>query len=306
MPSLQSRLLNFTLRNRHLLKFQLKKDVIDWDTSIPDLRQQHEKSSRSLGKMPEGMQVIAEDIEGMHAEWIIPEGTTRDRVILYVHGGGYVSGSCEDHRAIVAKLVQQCGICAMTYDYRLAPEHPFPAALQDSVRVYRWLLAQGILPKHIVIAGESAGGGLCLATLLELKQQGIPLPAAGVALSPWADLTFSGESYKSKARVCLSPAGSWDVFGQYYTGDNDPTNPGISPLFGDMHGLPPLLIYSGDDEVMRDDAVQFAEKAKSAGVAVKCKIWDGMVHCFPFFAPLVPEAREAMDDICTFMKVHLN
>ena len=283
MPSIQSRLLNFVLRNRHLLHLQLKKEVIDWDTSIPALRAQHEKSNRMLAKMPEGIQAITETIDEMNAEWIIPEGTNRDRVILYVHGGGYVSGSCQDHRSIVAKLVQQCGIPALTYDYRLAPEHPFPAALQDSVKAYRWLLAQGILPEHIVIAGESAGGGLCLATLLELKQQGIPLPAAGVALSPWADLTFSGESYKSKARVCLSPAGSWDVFGHYYTGDNDPTNPGISPLFGDLHGLPPLLIYSGDDEVMRDDAVQFAEKAKSAGVAVKCKIWDGMVHCFPFF-----------------------
>ena len=241
----------------------------------------------------------------MHAEWIMPKGASKERVILYAHGGGYVSGSCLDHRSIVAKLVDQCKIPALTYDYRLAPEHPFPAALQDSVKAYRWLLSQDILAEQIVIAGESAGGGLCLATLIELKQQGIPLPAAGVALSPWTDLTCSGESYKTKAKVCLSPAGSCEVFSHYYIGDNDPKNPGISPLFGDLHGLPPLLIYSGSDEVHRDDAVQFGEKARTAGVAINYKIWDGMVHCFPFFAPIMPEARQAMEEICAFIQNQL-
>ena len=161
-----------------------------------------------------------------------------------------------DHRLMVAKVVQGCGIGVLQFDYRLAPEHPFPAALDDSVAAYRWLLDQGLSPSDLVIMGESAGGGLCLATLLALRDKGVPLPAAAVALSPRTDLKCTGESYRTRKEVCLSPDGSWTVFSQYYAGDNDPGLPWISHLYGDLRGLPPILIYVSEDEVLYDDSLR--------------------------------------------------
>jgi acetyl esterase/lipase len=223
-------------------------------------------------------------------------------VIFYTHGGGYVSGSCSDHRGFVAKFVQGSGVGALLYEYRLAPEHPFPAALEDTLTAYRWLLSQSVSPSRIIIVGESAGGGLCLATLLALRDHGIPLPAAAVALSPWTDLRLTGESNRTRAKVSIDPVGMSMVCSQYYAGDEDPGLPYISPLYGDLHGLPPLLIYVGNDEMGRDDSTRFAEKAKAAGVDVTLRVGEGMVHCYPLFAPLFPEATQAMQEICAFIK----
>jgi monoterpene epsilon-lactone hydrolase len=307
MPSLQSRLFLFVLRHRHLLRFQLKRRAtIDWNTSIPQLRQEAEKSSKLFGKLPKGIEVSPITIDGLSAEWIIPSRATKDKVILYFHGGGYVMGSCQAHRSIVAKFVKGSEVGALLFDYRLAPEHPFPAALEDSVTAYRWLLIKGVSPSHIVFVGDSAGGGLCLATLIALRDKGIPLPAAAVALSPWTDLKCTGESYRTKVKVDpLTWPESWTVFSKYYAGDNDPCNPWISPYYGDLHGLPPILIYVGEDEVLLDDSTRFAEKAKDAGVDVTLKVGEGMFHCFPVCAPLFPEAKQAMDEICTFIKTHI-
>lgn len=304
MPSLKSRLLNFVLRNRHLLRFKLKKEAWDWNTSIPRFRETCETAAKK-SKLPEGIEVSPLKVEGLTAEWISPTGLKNDAAIFYVHGGGYVSGSCADHRAVVAKIVIGSGIRSLLFEYRLAPEHPYPAALEDSVAAYRWLLAQGVSPSRIVIAGESAGGGLCLATLLALRDQGVSLPKAAVALSPWTDLKLTGESYRTKTKVCLSPPGMNTVCSKYYVGDHDPCLPYISPLYGDLQGLPPILIYVGDDETMRDDSVRFAEKAKAAGVDVTLKVEKGMVHCYPFFAPLFPEATKAMNEICAFIKTKI-
>jgi acetyl esterase/lipase len=307
MPSLQSRLFLFVLKHRHLLRFQLKRRAtIDWNTSIPRLRQEIEKSAGFFGKLPAQIEVSPITIDGLSAEWILPIQAKKDKVILYVHGGGYVTGSCQAHRALVAKFVKGSEVGALLFDYRLAPEHPFPAAIEDSVTAYRWLLAKGVSPSHIVIAGDSAGGGLCLATLIALRDQGIPLPAAAVALSPWTDLKCTGESLRTKAKVdTLTWAESWTVFSKYYVGDNDPCLPWISPLYGDLHGLPPMLIHVGGDEVLLDDSTRFAEKAKDAGVDVTLKVGEGMFHCFPLCAPLFPEARQAMDEICAFIKTHI-
>jgi monoterpene epsilon-lactone hydrolase len=213
-----------------------------------------------------------------------------------------VSGSCADHRRQVAKIVQASGVRALLYEYRLAPEHPFPAAIEDTLVAYGWLLTQVSSPAQIVMMGESAGGGQCLAALLALRDQGLPLPAAAVALSPWTDLKLTGESYRTKAGVGLDPAGMSAVCSKYYAGENDPGLPWISPLYGDLHGLPPTLIYVGDDEPMRDDSISYAKKALDAGVAVTLKVWEGMVHCFPLFSPLFPEARQAMQEIGDFIK----
>jgi len=216
MTSLKGRLIFFVLRNRHLLKGQLKKESWDWNTSIPKFRQECEDGAKMSGKLPDGIEVSKVTIpglaDGLSAEWIRPSSTavepSKDEpVIFYTHGGGYVSGSCDDHRNVVAKIVKESGIRALLFEYRLAPEHPFPAAIEDSITAYNWLSGQGVSPSKIVIFGESAGGGLCLATLLALKDKGLPLPAAGIALSPWTDLKLTGESYRTRAKVCLSPTG---------------------------------------------------------------------------------------------------
>jgi monoterpene epsilon-lactone hydrolase len=232
----------------------------------------------------------------------MPPNGKKDKVIFFVHGGGYVSGSCADHRIHVAKFVKGTGIGALLYEYRLAPEHPYPAALDDSVKAYSWLLAQGVSPTDIACTGDSAGGGLCLALLLALKDRGIPLPAAAVALSPWTDLTCSGESLIFNAKKCLAPEGTATAFSKHYVGPNDPRLPWISPLYGDLRGLPPLLIYVGSDETLLSDSTRFADRAKNSGVDVRLNIGEGLFHCYPVCAPLFPEATRAMEDICGFIK----
>ena len=296
MPSLRSRLLLFMFKYRHLFRFRLKREIIDWNTnsSILRFRQECEKGATRFGKIPAGVEVSPVTIDGLSAEWILLSQATNDKAIFFVHGGGYVSGSCSDHRVHVAKFVKGTNIGALLFEYRLAPEHPFPAALNDSVTAYRWLLAQGVSSSNIVFAGDSAGGGLCLATLLALRDQDIPLPAAAVAISPWTDLKCTGESYRSNARKCLSPEGTWTAFSKHYVGDDDPGLPWISPLYGDLRGLPPIMICVGGDEILRDDSVSFAEKAKGAGVDVTLRVGEGLFHCFPVCAPLFPEATQAM------------
>jgi epsilon-lactone hydrolase len=305
MPSFKSQLINFVLRNRHLLNLQLKKEAWDLNTSIPRFRQICEDGALKAGKLPEGIVVSQVQAASLPAEWISPAVPENDAVIFYTHGGAYVSGTCSDHRTWVAKFVEGTGVSALLFEYRLAPEHPYPAALEDSLAAYGWLLDQGVSPDRIVIVGESAGGGLCLATLLALRDKGFPLPAAAVALSPWTDLKLTGASHRTKAKVCLSPTGMAAVCSKYYVGENDPGDPWISPLYGDLHGLPPMAIYVGDDETMRDDSIRFAEKAQAAGVEVRLKVEKGMVHCYPLFSPIFPEATQAMNEICAFIKKHI-
>jgi len=310
MPSLQSHILYFLMKNRHLMKFGGKRETWDWDTSIPDFRQQCEDGAGRM-KVPAGVHVLPVTLEGVteinnrQAEWLIPEGSAPDKVILYMLGGGYVSGTCKDHRPMVAKIAQGSGIRILMFDHRLAPEEPFPAALDDAVNAYSWLLNQGIPPSNIIIMGESAGGGLCLATLLALRDRGIPLPEAAVAISPWTDLALTGDSYKTRLDESIDPPGMSMVCSKYYVGENDPCHPWISPLYGDLHGLPPLFICVGTYETMLDDSLRFAEKAKTSGVEVTLRVWEAMIHCFPLMAPLFPEATQALNEICLFTRQNL-
>ena len=304
--SLQSQLLYFTIKNRHLFQFRLKPEAWDENTSIAAFRELAESANRRMeSKLPPGLEVCPFDLAGMHAEWLIPTGANREKVILYTMGGGYISGSCNDHRTLVAKVAQNSGFTVLMFDHRLAPEHPYPAALDDSLTAYRWLLDQGTRPENILIMGESAGGGLCLATLLALRDQGFPLPAAAVALSPWTDLKLSGDSYRTKRNVCISPPGMSRVCSKYYVGDHDPTEPSISPLYGDLHGLPPIYINVGDYDTMLDDSTRFAAKAKEAGVDITLVVAPKMVHCYPLMAPMFPEATQALNEVCAFIKKHL-
>lgn len=307
MPSLKAHLIKFLLQNRHLLRFRLKRETIDWNTydAILRFRQEVEEGAGKFGKLPAGMEVSPVTIEYIPAEWILPSQAGKDKVMLYFHGGGYVSGTCRAHRSIVAKFVKGSEVGALLFEYRLAPEHPFPAALEDSLAAYHWLLAQGVSSSNIVFMGDSAGGGLCLATLLALRDQGILLPAAAVVLSPVTDFKCTGESYRTNAKVCLAPEGTAPAFAKHYAGNNNLSLPYISPLYGELHGLPPILIYVGGDETLLDDSTRFAEKAKATGVDVTLMVGEGLFHCYPAMAPLFPEAQQAMEEICGFIKTHL-
>lgn len=304
MPSLRSQLVILPMKYRHLFRFQLKRPVVDFDTSVAELRREVEESAARFGKVPAGIEITSVTIEDRPADYIVPVGAPQDRLMLYFHGGGYVMGSVPAHRSIVAKFVKNSSVGALLFGYRLAPEHPHPAALDDAVAAYRFLLDQGLSPEHIVFVGDSAGAGLGLATLLAVRDQGLPLPAGAVALSPWTDLKLTGASWKRRDPV--APDGSAEVYSKYYAGDSDPGLPYISPLYGDLRGLPPLLIYVGSTEAMLDDSTSFAAKAAAAGVDVTLRVGEGMVHCYPVLAPLFPEATEAMGEICEFIKMHVD
>jgi len=304
-PSLKSRALIFAVRHRHLFQGRLRPEVITTETNTSELRRRFERGAQRMGTVPEGIDVVPVRIDGMQAEWIQPSGAAREEAVLYTHGGGYVTGCCADHRVHVAKLVGASGVAALVFEYRLAPEYPAPAAVEDTLAAYRWLLATGIPAKRIAVAGESAGGGLCLASLLAMRDRGLPMPAAGVASSPWLDLTCTADSYRRNARKDISILGSWEVWSRYYVGAGDPRHPWISPLYGDLRGLPPLLLQVGTREIMLDDTRRFAELARAAGVEVTLRVWDGMVHCFAFFAPMFPEATAGMRELGGFIRERL-
>ena len=257
---------NLMIRNSYLFRGRLTKEAFDMNTSIELFRENCEKGAARYAKMPPGVEAKPTVIDGIKAEWLIPAGAHPDKMIFYVHGGGYVSGSCSDHRSFVSKFAAFSGVSNLIFEYRLAPEHKHPAAVEDTAKVYQAVLASGYKPENIIIAGESAGGGLTLATLLYLKDKNIPFPKAGVAISPWTDLTCQGESYKTKNKVSPAPLNSWHVFVKHYAGDTPLNSPFVSPLFGDLKGLPPLLINAGMDDELFDDGRAFAEKDRKSVV----------------------------------------
>ena len=304
MPSVRGRMFKTLLQHRHLFRYPFKKELIDWTEypSILKFREEVEAGAGKFGKMPKDLMVTPVTIGSLHAEWIAPVHSTNERTMLYFHGGGYVTGTCHSHRAITAKFVKESGVRALLFEYRLAPEHPYPAALEDALCAYEWLIGQeGVSPSRIVFVGDSAGGGLCLAALLAIRDRNVDLPAAAVAYSPITDFTCSSESHETKRKICLSPEGMAQALAHHYAGSQDLTLPYISPLYGDLEGLPPLLLYAGGDETLRDDTIQFGEKALAAGVNVTTKIGEGMFHCYPATAPLFPEATEAFEEICGFI-----
>jgi monoterpene epsilon-lactone hydrolase len=284
-------------------------DIIKSQPSNPDA---------SVDRMRAGMERVAErvasdikcepvDAGGVPAEWIIPPNAAQDRVILYLHGGGYVMGSINTHRAMIARIARASQAKALALNYALAPERPFPAAVDDATAAYKWLLAQGYKAAKIVISGDSAGGGLTISTLLALRDSKTPLPAGAAPISPWTDLTGISASVVSRAAV--DPMVAEDGLlrmAKQYAGDNDPSTALISPVFADFKGLPPLLIQVGDAEVLLDDATRVAERAKSAGVDVKIEVWPEMVHVWHAFAKILPEGQQAIDRIGEFVIARTN
>lgn len=306
MPSLKSRLFIGLMKYRNRKRFKLgKRPVVNWDTSIPELRKQADNPPKFMAKLPRGVTFKPADIGSVYAEWITIDAEDRTRAILYFHGGGYVIGSVKGHRPHVSKFVHGSGVNALLFDYRLGPENPFPAGLEDALHAYKWLLTHGYGSRNIVFAGDSAGGGLCLATLLAAKDRGLPMPGGAVTLSAWTDLTCSGETLTSNESVDpLTWRDSWEVFSRYYLGDHDPRDPYASPLFGDLTGLPSLLMYAGGDELLLSDTTRFAEAAARAGVKVTLKVGEGMFHCYPVLGKLFPESAVAMQEVCAFIESH--
>jgi epsilon-lactone hydrolase len=254
----------------------------------------------------DGTAVEQRPLAGMPAEWITSPGCRGGRALLHLHGGGYVMGSCGSHRALASRIGAAAGAGVALPEYRLAPEHPFPAALEDGVAAYRALVAGGVAPDDIVLVGDSAGGGLVLATLVALRDAGDPLPAGAVLLSPLTDLTASGESMRTRADSdpWLSPA-LLDVTLRPYVGGADRADPRLSPLFADLRGLPPLLIQVGDQEILLSDATRLAERAQAAGVEVTLEVWPEVWHVWHLFAPQLPDANEALDRIGAFVRGRL-
>jgi acetyl esterase/lipase len=242
------------------------------------------------------------DINGVPGEWITPQQVTNGRVILYLHGGYYLIGSIQSHRNLAGNIASASQARALIIAYGLAPEHPFPAGLEDAITAYSWLLAQGTRPDQIFLAGDSAGGGLVLSTLLALRQRGIPLPAGAVCLSPATDLTKSGESWKTNAKkeLVVNPYIAEQIQ-PLYLRDISPRDPLASPLFADLQGLPPLLIQVGSSEVLLSDSTSFAKRAQEAGVDVTLQVWPQMYHVWQFTASFMPEARQAIEKIGEFI-----
>lgn len=256
---------------------------------------------------PEGVTITETYAGGSRAYWNDPAGCAMDRVILYVHGGGYVIGSPKSHERLVGHLAKAVGCRALNVDYRLAPEHPHPAAVTDATNAYRWLLAQGFTPEHIAISGDSAGGGLTLATLLSLKEQGLPQPAAAVPLSPWVDMEGTGESMTSNApNDLIVQKDPLQGMAAAFLGEGaDPRNPLAAPLHGDYRGVAPLYIQVGGDETLLDDSRRVAEKARAAGVEVKLDIFPEMQHVFQMSVGKMPEATDAVQRIGDYLRIKL-
>lgn len=291
-------------KSSYLWRALLKAGVTK-DKSIDVLREKIIKDTRSL-KPPKDVQITPTKIAGVTGEWLTPSVLqARNKVMIYLHGGGYVVGSPATHRSLVARLAKSCSIRALSLNYRLAPEHPFPAALEDSLAVYQQIIAHGIAPENIILAGDSAGAGLALATLISLRDDHQPLPKMALCISPWTDLALTGESIKTCADI--DPYISYEslTLNAHYLGkpelNNDPKSPLISPLYADFTGLPPLLIHAGTDEVLLSDSTRLAEQAKNMGVDVTLKIWKDMWHDFHMWAPYLPEANQALKEIAGFV-----
>lgn len=257
-----------------------------------------------FGKLPKDVNFKPVIAGGVPAEWITTPNSNNSKVILYLHGGGYVAGSIAAYRDLVARISIVSNARTLILEYRRAPEFKFPNAIEDAIAAYKWLVSkENIDPNNIIIAGDSAGGGLTLTTVTKLRDEGFPLPTALVLLSPWTDLAGTGESMKKNVKIDpFISTEMWRLCSKSYLGTVDPFNPLASPLYADLQGLPPLLIQVGTSEVLLDDSVRLAERARTAGVDVRLKIWNDMIHIFAIFAVFTPESRQAIEQIGDFIQ----
>lgn len=301
-PSLRSRFITWVLKN------QFKKKMVangnSWDPE--KLRSLLEKSA--MKTPPKG--IVTEDVHAATAdnrivkgEWQYDSNQQTDHTILYLHGGGYVFCSVATHRAMTTAWAREAKAKVFSVDYRLAPENLYPAALEDALAAYQWLLENGTEANKIIIAGDSAGGGLGLALLLKLKAEGLPQPAAAVLLSPWTDLAGTGASLDANEKSCAMFTGDMIRDGaNYYTADQDKTNPFISPLYGELDGLAPMRIYVSNSEVLTDDSLRFYDKAEQAGVDAQLRVWADQPHVWPVFYGKIPEAKQTVEEMAEYSR----
>jgi epsilon-lactone hydrolase len=270
--------------------------------TIAAARQSIVAAARWVPRPPAGTEVLPVDTGGVPGEVVATAASRRDRDVLFLHGGGYVTGSPALYRHFTWRIAAAVRARVLAIDYRLAPEHPFPAALDDALTAYRWLLAGTANPQRTAVIGDSAGGGLALALLLKLRDDGLERPGAAVALSPWTDLALTGASLSlnAKSDPMLNVADA-RLFARSYLAGADPRNPHASPLYGNPAGLPPTLIHVGSDEILHDDAVRMAESLRAAGCLVQIEVWPRMPHGWHLFAPVLPEARSAIARIAAFV-----
>jgi monoterpene epsilon-lactone hydrolase len=279
MPSPQSRLLNSILS--YVMPGGRRKMIIQ------ERRLRTDRQAERFIHAPRGDRLEKKSIGSLCAEWHVPKGISSDRTILYLHGGAYTFCSPATHRGLAGRIAIASKARVLVIAYRLAPEHPFPAALEDSLAAWQSLLEQGVSPKNLVIAGDSAGGGLTMATAIRLRDKKVELPAALILLSPWVDLVSAKEYAKP------------------YAGDSDPADPLISPLYANLRGLPPTLIQAGGVEFLLRDSQQLNEKMEDAKVDIHFSVYKGMNHVFQAFAPLIPESRQAIREIGEFVQGRL-
>jgi len=282
----------------------LKSQPITGSPSVEETRAGFEKLA---GMFPVDADVKSEPVNagGVKSEWVTAPGADPGRAVLYLHGGGYVIGSINTHRTLAGRISRAAKARVLVIDYRLAPEHPFPAAVEDSVAAYRWMLSTGLKPSRIAVAGDSAGGGLTVATLVAIRDAKLPVPAAGVPLSPWIDMEGLGDSMKSKASVdpMVQKDGLLQMAAAYLAG-KDPRTPLAAPLYADLAGLPPLLIQVGTAETLLDDSTRLAERARKAGVKVTLEPWENMIHVWQVFAPMLDEGQQAIEKIGEFIRAN--
>ena len=276
------------------------------EVTIPARRARSANFERWVPSPPADTETRHQLLGGVPAMRVAAPGSRRDRHILFLHGGGYATGSPELYRHITWRFAAAAMAQVAVIQYRLAPEHPFPAALDDAVAAWRGLLGEGADPCHAAFLGDSAGGGLALALALRLRDEGAPLPAAIAAMSPWTDLAGTGPSLRSNAVADpMMNAGDVPALAARYLNGADPRNPYASPLYGDATGLPPTLVQVGGDEILRDDSVRIAERMRAAGVVVELEVWPRMPHVWQAFASVMPEARRAIARIGAFLRRHM-
>ena len=274
------------------------------DKSVEELRAESE--ARAAEPLPEGTVCETVDADGVAAEWVSGAGSSVERTFLFIHGGGYYRGSPASSRAATSRLSAATGARILSTSYRLAPENVFPAAIDDVYTVYRWMLAQGVDAGTCMVGGISAGGGLTLALLLKLKAAGDPLPAGAVPMSAWTDLTQSSETFQSKADIDPTISKQYlDRMAEAYLAGADPKTPLASPLYGDLRGLPPMLVQVGTAETMYDDSRLYAEKAQAAGVDITFEPWEDMIHGWHGSAAVLPEAQEAIDSVGAYFRFRI-
>ena len=260
------------------------------------------EKSASMFKIDKTVLYEQVNLDSVHSAWLTPPNFTDGKVVLYLHGGGFIAGSINSHRDLATRIAKASNARILIIDYKLAPENKFPAGLNDALNSYKWLLNNKISPHNIVVAGDSAGGGLALSLLLLIKEKGIAMPGGAVFLSPWVDLECKGKSYlRNKEKDPMLNHDMLYSTAMFYAENNDLSNPLLSPLNGDLSGLCPMLIQAGSNEVLEDDAVMLADKARQSGVKAELEIWDSMFHVWHYFARYLPEGRKAIERIGSFI-----